>query len=302
LNILVVAQGTPGDVHPLLGLSGVFANQGHTVTFLANPVFADVVERCGFRFVPTGTAEHYHDLRDRAAVSNAFQLSKLLWKSLVNSVRPVFDTLVSQADGNTLIAAHPWVLGARLVQEKHGVPLVTLHPSPATLLSAKLPPIHRPFSVPLWLPSSVRSGLFWALERGVLDRILGPEINRLRSELGLPAVTRIVGRWIHSPQAVLGLFPDWFAPPQGDWPPNVSLTGFPQFDQGNLRSIDPETEEFLAKGLRPVVFTVGSTCIDEKSYYATAATVVNALGLRAIFLTSQKLPQLGLDILVRPYV
>jgi rhamnosyltransferase subunit B len=289
-------------VHPLLGLSSVFASQGHSVTFFTNAVFADVVERCGLRFVPTGTAESYHALRHRAAGSDSLQLSKLLWKSLVSTVRPVFDTLVSEADDNTVIAAHPWQLAARLVQEKHGVPLVTLHVSPATLLSAKLPPIHRPFPVPLWLPYSVRSGLFWALERGVLDRILGPDINRLRFELGLPAVNRIFGRWMHSPQGVLGLFPDWFAPPQTDWPPSVSLTGFPQFDQGNLRSIDPETEVFLAKRLRPVVFTVGSTCTDEISYYATAATAVNALGLRAIFLTSQELPPLGPNILVRSYV
>ncbi|HTF71181.1 MAG TPA: nucleotide disphospho-sugar-binding domain-containing protein [Edaphobacter sp.] len=302
LNILFVAEGTAGDVNPLLGLSSVFASQGHSVSFLANAVFADVVEGCGLRFVPTGTAESYRALRDRAAGSNALQLSKLLWKSLIDSVRPVFDALVSEVDDNTVIAAHPWVLGARLVQEKHGVPMVTVHISPATLLSAKLPPLHRPFPVPLWLPYSVRSGLIWALERGVLDRILGPDINRLRYELGLPKVNRIVGRWMHSPQGVLGLFPDWFAPPQTDWPPGVSLTGFPQFDQGNLRRIDPETEEFLAKPIRPVVFTVGSTSTDEISYYAAAAAAVNALGLRAIFLTNQELPPLGPNVLVRSYV
>jgi rhamnosyltransferase subunit B len=301
VNIFVVADGTAGDVHPLLGLSSVFAGQGHSVSFFTNPVFADVVERCGLRFVPTGTAEAYHALRAQAAVTNALQLSKLVWKSLINSVRPVFDTLASQADDNTVMVAHPWALAARLIQEKHGVPLVTLHVSPATFLSAKLPPIHRP-PIPLWLPYSVRSGLFWALERGVVDRILGPDINRLRFDLGLPPVTRIYGRWIHSPQGVLGLFPDWFAPPQTDWPPNVSLPGFPLFDEGNLRSIDPETEEFLAKGPPPVVFTVGSTSIDEVAYYAAAASAINALGLRAIFLTSQELPGLGLNFLVRSYV
>src|SRR5258706_13984744 len=63
LNILVVADGTAGDVHPLLGLSTVFASQGHSVSFFTNPVFADVVERCGLRFVPTGTAEDYRALR-----------------------------------------------------------------------------------------------------------------------------------------------------------------------------------------------------------------------------------------------
>jgi rhamnosyltransferase subunit B len=288
-------------VHPLLGLSGIFASQGHSVTFFTNGVFADVVERCGLRFVPTGTAEAHHALRARAAATNALELSKSVWKSLINSVRPVFEMLVSEADGNTVIVAHPWALAARFIQEKHGVPLVTLHVSPATFLSAKLPPIHKPFPI-LRLPYSVRSGLFWALERGVLDRILGPDINRLRSELGLPPVKRIYGRWIHSPQGVLGLFPDWFAPPQTDWPPNVSLTGFPLFDEGNLRSIDPETEEFLAKGHRPVVFTVGSTGTDEVTFYSAAASAINALGLRAVFLTSQKLSPPGPNILVRSYV
>ncbi|HYZ83112.1 MAG TPA: hypothetical protein VE621_01840, partial [Bryobacteraceae bacterium] len=269
-------------MHPLVGLSRVFASEGHSVTFFTTAVFADVVERCGLRFVPTATAEEYHAVRARAAAANGLELSKSVWKSLINHVRPVFDRLVSEADENTVIVAHPWALAARLMQEKHGVPLVTLHVSPATFLSAKLPPIHKPFPIPLWIPYSVRSGLFWALERGVLDPILGPDINRLRSELGLPSVTRIYGRWIHSPQGVLGLFPDWFAPAQTDWPPNVSLTGFPLFDEGNLRSMDPETEEFLAKGLPPVVFTVGSTCVDEAAYYAAAASAIKALRLRAI--------------------
>jgi rhamnosyltransferase subunit B len=269
---------------------------------LTNSAFADVVERCGLSFMPIGRAEDHHALRARAAEITQLELSKLLWKSLIDSVRPVFDILASEVDDDTVIVAHPWALAARLLQEKHGVPLVTLHVSPATFLSAKLPPIHRPFPIPLWLPYPLRSGLFWALERGLLDRILGPDINRLRSELGLPAVTRIYGRWIHSPQGVLGLFPDWFAPAQTDWPPNVSLTGFPLFDEGNLRDLDPETEEFLAKGSRPVVFTVGSTCIDEGAYYAAAASATKALGLRAIFLTSRELPPLGSDILVRSYV
>jgi rhamnosyltransferase subunit B len=294
MKALVVADGTSGDVNPLLGISSVLSSQGHSVTFFTNAVFADVVERCGLRFVPTGTADDYRAFRDRIRVDDAPQLSKSIWKSLVNSVRSTFDMLVSEADHNTVIAAHPWALGARLVQEKYGVPLVTLHVSPATILSARLPPIHRPIPVPLWLPYLIRLGLVRSLERGVLDRILGPDINRLRSELA--------GRWIHSPQGVLGLFPDWFAPPQTDWPANVSLTGFPQFDQAGLRSLDAETEEFLAKGHQPVVFTVGSTHTDESSYYATATTAVKTLGLRAIFLTSQALPPLGPNILVRSYV
>jgi rhamnosyltransferase subunit B len=129
-------------------------------------------------------------------------------------------------------------------------------------------------------------------------------MNRLRSELGLPPVKHIIGRWMHSPQGVLGLFPDWFGPPQTDWPPKVTLTGFPLFDEAEFRSIDAELEDFLAKGTAPVVFTPGSTLVDGLTYYTAAAGALNALGCRGIFLASQSttLPRLTPDILTRSYV
>jgi rhamnosyltransferase subunit B len=123
--------------------------------------------------------------------------------------------------------------------------MVTLQVSPSNFLSAKRPPIHKQLRIPLFLPYPVRAGLLWAFERGVLDRVCGPDVNRLRAELGLPPVRRVMSRWRHSPQGVLGLFPDWVAPPQTDWPARVELTGFPLFDEGEFRTLDPELEDFL---------------------------------------------------------
>jgi rhamnosyltransferase subunit B len=109
---------------------------------------------------------------------------------------------------------------------------------------------------------------------------------------------------MHSPQGVLGLFPDWFGPPQTDWPPKVTLTGFPLFDEAEFRSFDSGLEDFLAKGPAPVVFTPGSTLVDGLAYYTAAAAALNALGCRGIFLASQgtTLPRLTPNILTRSYV
>ena len=41
-----------------------------------------------------------------------------------------------------------------------------------------------------------------------------------------PAVRRILARYIHSPQLVLGFFPERFARPEPDWPAKTHLTGF----------------------------------------------------------------------------
>jgi len=177
--------------------------------------------------LPFGTTEEYYAAINNPALWNPRTSLKTLWKAVAVRIRPLFDLLEAEVDKDTIMAAHPWAFGARLLQEKHGVPLVSLQISPSTFLSARKPPIHKQFTIPLFLPYSVRAALLWAFDRGVLDRICAPGINRLRLDLGLPPVKRIMGRWMHSPQGVLGLFPDWFAQPQTDWPPKVTLAGFP---------------------------------------------------------------------------
>jgi rhamnosyltransferase subunit B len=160
--------------------------------------------------------------------------------------------------------------------------MVTLQVSPSTFLSAKRPPIHKQLRIPLFLPYPVRAGLLWAFERGVLDRVCGPDVNRLRAELGLPPVRRVMSRWRHSPQGVLGLFPDWFAPPQTDWPARVELTGFPLFDEVEFRNLDPELEDFLRQEDPPVIFTPGSTLVNECAYWRAAVEALDVVGARGV--------------------
>ena len=38
-------------------------------------------------------------------------------------------------------------------------------------------------------------------------------------------------QWWHSPQCVLGLWPEWFGPIVPDWPGQTRLCGFPLYDE-----------------------------------------------------------------------
>jgi len=304
LHIFVVAIGTAGDVYPLLGLSKTLVAHGHRISFCTSPVFRTITERCGLRFVPLGTEEDYYAAVNDPSMWNPRRSLKTLWKAVAARIEPMLDLLCSEIDGDTLLAAHPWAFAARLINEKYDVPLVTLQISPSTFFSAKEPPIHKQFTIPKFLPYPIRVGLLWAFDRGVLDQICGPDINRIRATLGLRPITHIAGRWIHSPQGVLGLFPDWFATPQTDWPRNVTLTGFPLFDGDSSQLADDELEAFLEDEPKPIVFTPGSTVIDDMSYYLTAASTLNALGQRGVFLASKSITTMNLprNILARPYV
>jgi rhamnosyltransferase subunit B len=304
LHIIVVALGSVGDVHPLLGLSRTFVQQGHKVTFCANAIFANAAERCGLTLLPMGTEEEYHADINNPKMWNPNTSLKDLWGPLSTRIRPMYDLLRSHIDEETVIAAHPWAIGARLLQEQYGIPLITLTVSPAIFFSAKKPPKLRKIPIPTFMPYPVRAALLWALERAVLDRVCGPDINALRAELGLPPVKRIMCRWLASPKGVLGLFPAWFSEPQSDWPPNVTLTGFPLFDEADFREIDPEMQEFLANGQKPIVFTLGSTLADGTAYYSAAAEALQALGQRGVFIARAEtvMPKLPSNILVRSYI
>lgn len=73
----------------------------------------------------------------------------------------------------------------------------------------------------------------------LVDRVVGPTMNQMRADRGLKPVSRIFDEWcIYSPDATLGLFPDWFGPPQADWKHPVTLTGFPLYDESDQRQID----------------------------------------------------------------
>ena len=97
------------------------------------------------------------------------------------------------------------------------------------------------------LPIAAKRFLFQVINREA-DLVFGPAINDLRAQQGLPTVQGITSHWWHSPRRVIGLFPEWFAAPQPDWPLHTTLTGFPLFDADTGVGLSPELETFLDGG------------------------------------------------------
>ena len=81
-----------------------------------------------------------------------------------------------------------------------------------------------------------------------------------------------------------GFFPDWFCPPEPDWP-DIRLTGFPALDDQRIPPLEPALETFLNAGPAPVVFTPGSYQRRSSRFFAESLEACEALGTRAIFLT-----------------
>ena len=287
MNILIATLGSYGDVYPKVGLAVKLKQRGHRVTLLTNPFFQDLARQYGINFVPIGTIEQYAQFANHPNLFDPRKSIRVFFNNLlIPSIRPAYDRLVEHMQpDDTVIVSSISVFAARLVQEKFHIPNITMHIMPMAFKSAYEVPKNAMLSLPNWLPTSVKRFYWWAADKAVVDRMIGSELNSLRKEIGLPPVNRILTRWGHSPQMVIGLFPSWFAAPQPDWPQNTHLTGFPLFEEGEETNLAPEVQAFLDKGEPPIVFMPGSLMKYGDRFFETAVQSCQLLGRRAIFLS-----------------
>jgi rhamnosyltransferase subunit B len=303
MHILIIAIGYGSDVYPLIGLGRTIAREDHRVSVCTHPIFSEAVERAGLRMLPLGTAEEYQELLTGPEQAGGAMPFDVHAGMMARYMRPMIALLLRQISKDTVLVGSPWAFGARMMQEKYGVPYVSVQLSPATILSVQAQTARKSITAPLWFPATLREGFARTAERNVLDSICGPELNAVREEIGLPRLKNIAS-WVHSSAAELGLFPDWFAPTDAEWPRQMKLTGFPLYDSAEAWKKDDELEKFLQGKPAPVVFAPGHAQVQGPDYFEAASECLHQMGERGIFLakSTDMMPSLGQNILVRSYL
>ena len=294
LEILLPTLGSSGDVHPTIAVALALKSRGHRATILTNEFYGEQIRSAGIDFVPLGTiAEGEKVLSDPRLwdVNKGFQcIAQLV---IVPNLRRLYRLIEERRGPRTVVAASGICLGARVAQEKLSVPLATIHLQPSMLRS-----VHGAGKVgrlPLGpaVPGVLKKAFYWMADKFLIDRELAPSLNAFRRELGLPPVTRIFGGYIHSPQLVLGLFADWFAPIQPDWPPNLQLPGFTLYDASGYAEVSKEVEEFLSSGPPPLLFTPGSGAATLQEFFRESVEACRIGGMRGMLVTNfpEQLPR-----------
>lgn len=287
MKMILVPIGSHGDVHPFIALGMELARRGHQVLVLTNDHFQKLVEKARLTFVSLSTTEEFQELINHPDLWHPSRGARLLFGSLNRfPLRLVYERILEHYEpGHTVVVNSPLGLGARVAQDKFGVPLATVHIAPSSLPSVHLAPVLPVGALPSWSPRWLRRLAYWCGDRLVVDPLVCKELNRFRAELGLPPVYRIITRYWNSPQLVLGLFPNWFAPRQPDWPPQLQLTGFPRFDEATMTDMPAGLEEFLQAGEPPLIFTPGSAMTQGQSFFRAALEACQRLQRRGLFLT-----------------
>lgn len=290
MRILLITLGSSGDVHPFVGLALGLKQRGHAVTLMTSGYFAEVIQRAGVDFVPLGTKEEFESLSDNPLLWHPRKGFKIMSENLLRYLPGMYDKVIQYTRQNpkTIMVGSTLAFAARLVQEKFDAPLITVHLSPATIRSVydtmQVPGLSILGRAPAW----VKSAFFALADNLVLDRAMAPAINRFRRDLGLAPVKKIVGEWWHSPQKVIGVWPEFFAARQPDWPKQTFLTGFPLWDEIGVTPMSEAQKAFLAAGPAPVVFTPGSAMMHADEFFREAVGACEVAGVRGILLSRHR--------------
>jgi UDP:flavonoid glycosyltransferase YjiC (YdhE family) len=256
------------------------------VKIVTNPYFEDVVSGAGLEMLPIATREEYIQFTQHFHAWHPIHGPRLVMQYAAKMLRPLHELLASQNEpGETVYCAHVIDMASRLVGEKLAAPVASVVFAPCVLWSVHDSPRLKGALLGPGVPHWLKKMQFWMADAILAQSLIGRELNRLRRELGLQPVRRLFSRWLFASELVLGLFPDWFGPPQPDWPANTHLVGFPLWDSRVEAPLPQEVREFLATGPPPIAFSPGSANRAAQSFFAAALEACDRLGQRGILLT-----------------
>lgn len=279
MHVIITAIGSAGDVNPFIVIGNRLRQAGHRVDLIANAHFEEKVRRQGLNLLPLGTLEDYQSALNNPDLWRPSKAFQVVWRLVIQAARMNYELIEkNQTYGNTLLIGSSLAVGARLAQEKLGLPLVSVHLSPAPILSAHDTPL-----LPQWLPVSVKSSFIALLEKVLLDPVCKLSLNELRKELNLPPVpAHVIRKWLSSPELVICAFPDWFSAIQPDSPPNSFTSGFPFYTSDFDLALSDDLEEFLRAGKAPIIVTAGTAMAFARPFLEMGSKAAVATGNRAI--------------------
>jgi len=294
LDILLPTIGSAGDVHPVIELATALQERGHKATVITNAFFEQQVRDAGLGFVPMGTLQEAEQIiADPRLWHPTKSFACIVERAIVPNIERLYRIIQGRQAPRTVVAASGLCFGARIAQEKLGVPLATVHLQPSMLRSLIDSGSQGRIRMDATVPRFVKQAFFWIADKMMIDRQLAPPLNAFRAGLGLPPIHHIFREYVHSPDLVIGLFSDWFASPQMDWPQNTHLTGFVMHDDAERRGITPDVDEFLAAGPPPLLFTPGSAAATLKDFFRESVEACRIGRHRAMLVTQfpEQLPE-----------
>lgn len=276
MKVLVTAIGTMGNALPFLGWARDLARREHEVTVLGSPYLDETCRRLELDFAPVDSFEDGTTEEQRVRPR---QTRKLL-RQLAAEVRPLSirlhrEILARHVPRETVVIATSWQFGARIACDQLRIPLVTA--------------VLQPYFLPHRMPRPGQRVAQRVIQR-VMQRRIGPIVDSLRAEVGLPPVGRSFTEWTFSSELVVALFPEWFAPDLAEVPLPTIYTEFPRFDGLQEFTRSDELATFLDAGDPPILLSESSLSSQsgDSNGFDLSLEACRQIGRRAVLLSADE--------------
>lgn len=286
MHVIVTAIGSAGDINPMLMIASEIRERGHDVDFIANEYFKDKIHRAGLNFHALGGVELYRKAVDDPEMWEPRKAFHAVWRTLRDGLDVNVELIENCLREESVLLGSTLAFGSRIVQEKHRKKGSTVHLAPSCIISGHEPMAMPGMSLLPRMPLPVRDFMMTLIDSVWLDQVCKDDLNSIRAKHGLPPIKSVMKKWMHSPDQVVCAFPDWYAKPQPDWPPNTVMTGFPVYDRPEDQVLDSRLTEFLNAGPAPIVFTAGSAMAHAKRHFETAIAATNKAKMRAVLVSA----------------
>ncbi len=280
-RIVVTTVGSLGDLHPMFPVAHALQRRGHTIIFAVPPMLQDAVD--GERFLshtepippPPGGSDWNRPVGEiRSNVRSTYG------PYLKDCVR----VIAAAADGADGILSTPNQVATAIVGQRRSIPWATLTVFPGLIPSGFTVP------EPHWLPAlptpagRAVNRLTW-LVYGFAQHYLASEVIKQTVEAqGLAMDSDLFGPGALSPHLCLVLTSPLYSPRQADWPQQIKVTGFTEWDRPDGWTPPTELERFLDGGPPPVVVTT-SMARNAALFFTMARSALELSSRRAILLT-----------------
>lgn len=292
MRVVIASVGSHGDIHPFVAIGSALQQRGHRVTLICNDDFGNLVERSGIEFASAGPAVRLDAAMANPDLWHPIKGLGVFWRTMLGpSIGPTFRHIERIADdGPCTVIAPPPMFGARLARELPGIRLISAVTAPAVLRSDSAPLTMAHWRLPQGTPRWLVRGAWRALDRHKLHPMATRTLQREAEALGTavpPTDVSLFGEWMFSPDGVVTLFPEWFAPRRSGWPADLRFGDFPLFDDSvdDVCRLPEAVQAFLRAGERPFVFMPGSAMRHARAFFDVAVKACATSGHRAILLT-----------------
>jgi len=267
-NIILVTHWTGGDVFPFIVLGSILTKHNHHVTILTHCYYKEVAQQHGLDFIAIDSPAEFdemnndlHMLADPIKDTQAtiefnkkhHGISRLICEyKKIKSCCKTKDTVI--------IGRHRSSISAMLAAEKLELPFASVVLAPNYLDHMEL-------------------------HNQVFGAQMIEEINKARVSLQLQPISDWKS-WLYSPKKIFGVWPEWFAQPENDWPSSVVPIGFMSKKNVYSNEFGEEINSLLRSNEKVILITAGTSKMINPDFFKVATAACSQAGYNGILVVN----------------